>query len=455
MQIKSFRFNLQELGGAVGDLGTLLPLMVALILINGLNATMVLIGVGLFYIVSGLYYRIPAPVQPLKAVAAIAISLSLSANVIGAAGLLMAAILLLLSLTNLISVVVKLFPKAVVRGIQISIGLILLRRGMEFVFSEQVFINKASYTMDIGQVPIGVLLAVSALTTFVLFKFVFFRQTQRIPASLALLSFGLVVGFVLYYPLEINKLALITTSIAFPSIVFPSAADFWLAFTALVIPQLPLTLGNAIVGTSNTARTYFQEKANRVTPKALATSMGLANLAAGLLGAMPMCHGSGGLTAHYKFGARTGAASIMVGGLLLALGLIFGKAALPFLSLIPLPVLGVLLAIGGVYHAFLVRDLLTKEQFVVAGTVAVVTVTLGNLGYGFATGILLNYLLIIYKKGSYGFLGWRDLARRWAVLQLLIILGLGASPKTRSVQMEQEQSERRQNNKVEVVDFGH
>ncbi len=130
MQLNSFKFNLQELGGALGDLGTLLPLMVGLILINGLDVTPVLLGVGLFYIGSGLYYRIPAPVQPLKAVAAIAISLSLSASVIGAAGLLMGIILLILSLTNLIRMVVKLFPQPVVRGIQLSIGLILLRKGI-------------------------------------------------------------------------------------------------------------------------------------------------------------------------------------------------------------------------------------------------------------------------------------------------------------------------------------
>ena len=125
MRNNAFRFNLQELGGALGDLSTLLPLMVAMILINGLNATLVLVGVGMFYIVSGIYFRLPMPVQPLKAVAAIAISLGLSTNVIGAAGLLMGVILLLLSVTNLIAVVVKLFPHAVVRGIQLSIGLLL------------------------------------------------------------------------------------------------------------------------------------------------------------------------------------------------------------------------------------------------------------------------------------------------------------------------------------------
>ncbi|MFQ5996659.1 MAG: putative sulfate/molybdate transporter [Dehalococcoidales bacterium] len=394
MRVNSFRFNLQELGGALGDLGTLLPLMVALILINGLNATSVLVGVGLFYIASGLYYRIPMPVQPLKAVSAIAISLGISASVIGAAGLLMGAILLLLSLTNLIAVVVKLFPRPVVRGIQLSIGLILFRKGIELAFSKQIFISGTSHSLGLGQFPIGILLAVLALAIFILFKF-FIKQSQRFPPSLALLTFGLGAGIVFSPISGLDKL-----SYAFPSIALPSAADFWLALTVLVIPQLPLTLGNAVVGAWDTAHTYFQDQARRVSPRALTASMGLANIAAGLFGAMPMCHGSGGLTAHYRLGARTGAASLMVGGLLLTLGILLGSAALSFLSLIPLSVLGVLLAIVGIYHAFLIRDLTARRQLAVAGTVAVVTILLGNLAFGFAAGIVLHHILRLSARAA-------------------------------------------------------
>ena len=387
MRSNSFRFNLQELGGALGDVGTLLPLMVALILINGLNPTSVLILVGLFYIGSGLYYRVPTPVQPLKAVAAIAITLGLSASVIGAAGLIIGVILLLLSVTNFITIVVKLFPQAVVRGIQLSIGLILLKKGVELAFSEQTFISGAAGSFGAGQVPIGLLLAASALLIFILFKFVFFRKSQRFPPSLALLTFGLGTGVIFGYIPGVDKMGP-----ALPSIALPSAADFWTALIVLVIPQLPLTLGNAVVGTWDTARTYFKDQAHRVRPRALTTSMGLANIVAGLVGGMPMCHGSGGLTAHYKLGARTGAANLMIGGSILIVGLFLGSAAVPFLSVIPLSVLGVLLAIVGIYHAFLIRDLRAKRQLAVAGTVAVVTIALGSLAFGFAAGILLHHI---------------------------------------------------------------
>ena len=397
MQTKSFKFDLQELGGALGDLGTLLPLMVALIVINGLNATSVLLVVGLFYIVAGLYFRIPTPVQPMKAVAAIAIAIGLSASTISAAGLLMGGILLLLSRTNLITLVVKLFPQPVVKGIQLSIGLILVGKGIELIVSEQTFISGTTRFPGLDQFPFGILLAIVALLIFIFFKFAFLKQTQRFPPSLALLGFGLAAGGIFRSMPGLDGL-----SPALPSIALPGAADFWLALTVLVIAQLPLTLGNAVVGMRDTAKIYFKDQAYRVTPRALTTSMGLANIAAGLLGAMPMCHGSGGLTAHYKLGARTGAANLMIGGIFLALALLFGSAALSSLSLIPLPVLGILLAIVGIYHTLLIRDLKTKRQLAVAGTMAVVTITLGNLAYGFAAGILL-YNLLKFTQRKLGF----------------------------------------------------
>jgi hypothetical protein len=392
MRISSFRFNLQELGGAFGDLGTLLPLMTALILINGLNATLVLMLVGLVYIGAGLYYGIPMPVQPLKAVAAIAIALGLSASVIGAAGLIMGLILLVLSLTNLITFVARLFPKAVVRGIQLSIGLILLRRGIELAFSDKTFIGDVSGSSGLGQIPVGILLAVIGVIIFILFKFVFFRRSQRFPPSLALLTFGLGAGAILGSIPLVGKL-----SLSLPDITLPNTADLWIALTVLVIPQLPLTLGNAVVGTRDTAQTYFKEKAHRASPRALTASMGLANVTAGLIGAMPVCHGSGGLTAHYKLGAKTGGANLMIGGILLILGIFLGGSAVSFLSIIPLSVLGVMLAIVGIYHTFLVRDLRAGTQIAVTGTVAVVTIVSGNLAFGFGAGIILHHVFTFFQ----------------------------------------------------------
>ena len=147
----------------------------------------------------------------------------------------------------------------------------------------------------------------------------------------------------------------------------------------LVIPQLPLTQGNAVVGTWDTSRVYFEEQAKRVNPRSVTSSMGRANIIVGLLGAMPMCHGSGGLTAHYKLGARTGGANLMIGGLLLTGGLLLGYSSLSFIFIIPLAVLGVLLAIVGIYHMLIIRDLTQTSELAVARSVAVATYVFSNL----------------------------------------------------------------------------
>lgn len=386
------RLNLAEFGGAFGDIGTMLPVVVALVLVNGLNTTWVLVLVGLFYIGSGLYFRTPMPVQPLKALSVIAISTGLPASVIGASGLLIGAILLFLAFTNIITRAVKLFPHAVVRGIQLGIGLTLVVRGKDFVLGEPALRRTPFIISGFDPVKAGIILAALTILIFVIFKYAFPRQAKPFPPSLAVLTFGVSTG-IIFNPIAWPG----NVSITAPDLILPGHAEFWLAFTTLVVPQLPLTLGNAVVGTWDTAHTYFGDGAKRVTPRALAASMGLANIAAGLTGAMPMCHGSGGLTAHYKLGARTPVSNLVIGGILLALGLVFGRAALPMLSLIPLSVLGSLLVIIGVYHSLLVRDLKDKEDIAIAAIVGGTTIILGNLAIGFIAGLLLYYLLKLAK----------------------------------------------------------
>ena len=320
----------------------------------------------------------------------------------------MGVILLFLSFTRLITFVVKLFPRPVVRGIQLSVGLILLRKGIELAFSQEIFIGGASYFTGMSQFPLGIVLAVLAIAIFFLF-----RQSRRFPSSLALLIFGLGAGVVFVTIPAFDRF-----SLTLPAIALPSSAEFYFALIALVLPQLPLTLGNAVVGTWDTAKTYFNEKSHRVTPRALTASMGMANIIAGLFGAMPMCHGAGGLTAHYRLGARTGGASIMVGALLLLLGVLFGPVAPSFLSLLPLSVLGILLAVVGIYHALLARDLTGADQIAVASSVAVTTLLLGNLTFGFGAGILLYSFLKIV----------RGLAKRKLLNQLNRIPAKGTKP---------------------------
>jgi len=390
---KSFRFSLFEFGGALGDLGTFLPLAAALITLNHVNATSVFVIGGLAYIAAGLFYRLPVPVQPLKAVAAIAVAGGLSASIISASGLIMAAFLLLLAATKTVSLLAKLFPRAIIRGIQLGVALLLVKAGLALASKQQVIAGGGDASLMIGSLsfPAGLLLAPALGVAFVGFV-----RNRKLPASLILLSLGMGVG--LFWG-SFSALRGLNLGLGLPALALPSLGDLTAAMVLLVIPQIPLTLGNAVFATADTARTYFGPLAKKVTPRALLTTMGLANLGAGLLGGIPVCHGSGGLTAHFRLGARTGGANIMVGVLFLALALFSDGHVLPVFSLIPYAVLSVLVVFAGIQHALLVRDLKGKREVSVSLAVAIAGFAASSLAIGLGAGLGLSFLLAAFSRG--------------------------------------------------------
>ena len=392
---KPFRFNLCELGGALGDLGTLLPLLVALITINHLNTTSVFFVVGLAYIGTGLFYRLPLPIQPLKAVAAIAIASGLSSSIISTSGLLIAAFLLLLAGSGAINPIAKLFPKAITRGIQLGVGLLLVKTGLTLVNKQQVILGEGGATSALPNliIPTNWLLGL-----FFGVIFIVLLRSKRLPASLALLAVGIPVSV---FWGSISGLSSLNLGLSLPTVTLPNLGDLSTALVLLVIPQIPLTLGNAVFATVDTAKTYFGARARKVTPKALVTTMGIANLGAGLLGGMPVCHGSGGLTAHYRLGARTGAAGLMIGALFLALALFLNGNILPVLSLIPYSVLGVLVIFVGVSHCLLIRDLRSKDEILVTLAVAIPGLVTTNLAIGLASGLILSLMFWTFQRKSH------------------------------------------------------
>jgi MFS superfamily sulfate permease-like transporter len=111
----------------------------------------------------------------------------------------------------------------------------------------------------------------------------------------------------------------------------------------LALPQLSLTLTNAVVLTALLAGDYFGSRAAHVTPARLSLTSGAANLALAPLGALPMCHGAGGLAAHHRFGARTGTAPLLLALALAAVALLPGGLGTAALAAIPAAALGALL----------------------------------------------------------------------------------------------------------------
>lgn len=376
--MESFKFDRMEFAGSLADLGTLLPLLIPLVVINGLNATVVLLLVGLFYIGAGLYYKIPIPVQPLKAVSVIAITAGLSAQVIAASGLIMGLLMLFLGITGLIIQVNRVFSRPVIRGVQVGLGLLLFVKAVQYIIGSNLFIDGGSISLMGLQVNlvfglVGVVIAALLLTN------------KKVPAAIVLIIFGFLAGLAFKNP---N----LTLGPQTPSIQIPSASDLQMALLLLVLPQIPVTLSNAVISTSDLSNKYFGKKSVRATPKALSCSIGVANLATGFLGGMPMCHGAGGLAAHYRFGARTGGSGLIIGSIFIILALLFGSSAMSILGLIPLSVLGVMLAFTGLQMMLLASDVTDQKDllvvFVIAG-LAMVT----DMAVAFMVGIVLYYIL--------------------------------------------------------------
>ena len=381
-----FRFDRMELAGAFGDLGTLLPIVVAMIFINQLSSSSVFLAFGLFYLVAGLYYRLPIPVQPLKAVGAISIAYPavITEPVIGAAGIIFGIFLLVLSLTGTIDRIAKLFSQAVVRGIQLTLGLIFLKKGIELIINKELFISGLPGKM--AEYPVNLLIGIIVFILVLLLL-----DNKRFPAALVALFVGILSGMLLGGAEQL-RLSFGPTEMR---LIIPSLDNLWTALILLILPQIPLTIGNACVGTADTCTTMFSGKPqlHKTKPGRFAFSMGIFNLPAGFLGAVPMCHGTGGLAAHYRFGARTGGAPIMIGLFFVVIALGFGELGFSLLSIIPQSVLGVLLVFAGLELCPLLRSLKTNEEYFIALLIAGIAMAVPNMAWAFGIGIAVDIFL--------------------------------------------------------------
>lgn len=310
----------RDASGALGDIGTLIPLGLGAIGVAGLAPIPVLLGFAVFYIATGLYYRLPVPVQPMKAVTALLLTSQVSSQSLVASGVLIGAILLVLGTTGWINGAARLIPRSVLSGLQLGLGLMLASMSMGLMASS---------------VPLGVLTLTMLGVTL--------RMFRNWPAALIGLVGSVAIGAVLGAPgLTLSVLDPVVLSL--PEL--PGIDDWQQAVSTLVLPQLALTLTNAIVLTALVVEDCFGEQSHRVTPARLSVSTGLANLFMVPFGALPMCHGAGGVAAHYRFGARTGLAPVLMGAGLLMVALVPGGLSL--VAAIPMAGLGALLFVAAV-----------------------------------------------------------------------------------------------------------
>jgi MFS superfamily sulfate permease-like transporter len=327
----------------------------------------ILVTFGLFKIFVGLYFRTPVPIQPMKAIGGMAISHAgtITHGMIWGSGLFTGLFWLAMGVTGAITWIEKITPKPVVRGIMLGLGLSFVTEGLGMMRGE-------------------LLVALGAVILTLLFF-----DNQRLPAMLVLLGYGIALAFI-QRPELMKELSHLSLRFRWPEVSLGrmSWRELLSGMVVLGIPQAPLTLGNAIIGTVAENNAYFPDR--KVTAKAISIDHGFMNLVSVCLGGVPMCHGAGGMAGHIRFGARTGGALVILGVLVLFTGLFLSDSVVLLFQVLPRSILGVILFFAGVELALVIRDLKLEKQnlFVLVVTAGV---AMWNMGVAYLAGLLLYY----------------------------------------------------------------
>ncbi|MCG7899853.1 MAG: putative sulfate/molybdate transporter [Candidatus Thiodiazotropha weberae] len=311
---------LGDLSGAFADLGTFLPIVIGVLTLQKVDPTGLLIGFGLFALVVAAVYRRPIPIQPMKVVAAIVITQSLDAQTIAATGFLLGFTVVLISLFGVLDLLARKIPTPVMTGIQLGVGLMLAWAGIGLVITDP-------WT---GIVSTGILFLLLA--------------TPLKPFA----AVAIVIGACLWsLSTTQNSLTDLSLALHTPDWTTFGWPQLGLSAQTILLPQLSLTLTNAILATAAIAGHYFPKDKQRISPTRLGLTTGAMNMLLAPFGAFPMCHGAGGLVVQHRFGARSWLAPVLFGITMITLGVLFGPQALQILLLIPLAAVGALLIYAG------------------------------------------------------------------------------------------------------------
>ncbi|MGD0152729.1 MAG: putative sulfate/molybdate transporter [Thermacetogeniaceae bacterium] len=368
VQTSGNRYDLMEWAGAFGDLGTLIPFALAYITILKIDPVGLLFMFGVAKIAAGLIYKTPVPIQPMKAIGAssIAVAGAFTPAAVWGAGLFTGLVWLVLGLTGLVGKVTALAKKPVVQGIMLGLGLSFIVEGIRFMQSNYL------------------LAAVALILTFILIG------NKKFPVMFLLLALGLGTSLFLspaLLPALKQGIGFHLPHFTFSQLTWP---DLVKGSLLLALPQIPLTLGNAVIAIVAENNALFP--GCPVTERRIAISTGIMNLIAPCWGGVPMCHGAGGMAGHVRFGARTGGALVILGSLLVLAALFFGSGVRTLFSLFPAAVLGVILFFAGAELALTARsNTSSKQDFYV--TLVTAGFTMWNMGVAFVVGLLLNAAL--------------------------------------------------------------
>ncbi len=362
-------YDTTELAGAFGDLGTLIPFVLGYIAVMKVDPLGILFMFGLSELVVGLFYKTPIPVQPMKVIggAAIASGGAMSAGMICGAGLFTGLVWLLLGATKTVNLVTKVAAKPVIRGIVLGLGLSFIAEGIKMML----------VTPWLG--------GLALVITFLLLSY------PRFPAMFALLILGAIAAYILE-PVRATQVLSMPPSFRFPEFTFArmSWGDLVAGTLVLAIPQLPLTIGNAVIAIRAENNELFPDRP--VTDRMMAVSQGLMNLVSAPFGGIPLCHGAGGMAGHVRFGARTGGSLVMLGAIMMGLALFFSGSVGLLFQIFPKAVLGVILFFAGAELAITTKDIGSKKEDVYVMLV-VAGVAMWNMGAAFLAGVILHQAL--------------------------------------------------------------
>jgi len=364
---RDFEFNLHELAGSMGDFGTLLPLAIGYFAINGLNPAGLLVMMGLANIITGVIYRLPMPIQPMKVLAVVAISQRWSPSLIYAAGFGTGLIWLILAFTGLVQKLAAIAPGSVVRGIQVALGIMLAIEGVKMV--------STGWILGVASIIIVLLL----------------RNSRYAPAAIVLMLLAIaIVGFQ-------GKLAgAVKLGFTLPPLTIFSLPEIWQGLVLAGFAQIALTTTNAVIATSALVKEYWPDKP--VSEKKLALSQGIINVVVPFFGGMPMCHGAGGLAGPYYFGARTGGANIIEGLIEISLGLFLASSIATLFSLFPQSIIGAMMFLVGIELTKFAKNIRRSEMPILALTVGVSL--LANMAIGFVVAVGVYHILRKWGKGN-------------------------------------------------------
>jgi MFS superfamily sulfate permease-like transporter len=278
----------------------------------------------------------------------------------------MGIIWILFALTGIVGWLGRITPTSVIRGIQITLGVLLVIEAYKLLST-------------------GWLLGIAATILAIML-----RQNRHAPGAIVLMALG--IGIVLIKG-EFHQIS--PPGFSLPPLTSFHPGEIWQTLLLAGFAQIPLTITNATIATSSLISTYWPDR--HVSERRLSLNQGIMNMIVPFFGGMPMCHGAGGLAGQYYFGARTGGTNIIEGLFEIILGLFLASSVAGIFIVFPKAIIGaMMLLVGFELTRFGKKIRIAEDLFPVATTVAVSLTT--NMAYGFIAGMAANWLNVYVLK---------------------------------------------------------